>query len=131
MRFAFLFATIALIATPAFAAEGESFTGSGTWNNKRYGTRGPLNCVAESKDGKTWKATFTGKFRRSPFKFNAKFAGTKAKGRTNLKGTAIVDGDRYQWAGSIKGNVLNGQFRSQKGYFGNFTLRKAAGKKSQ
>ena len=128
MRIATLLCAFTLAATPAFAADGDGFTGSGTWNNKRYGTRGPLQCVATSKDGKTWTATFTGKFRRSPFKFNAKFASKKVKNRTNLGGTAVVDGDRYRWSGYIQGNKLVGQFRSQKGYFGGFVLNRAKAK---
>lgn len=129
MRTAVLLSVVTLAAAPAFAAEGESFAGSGTWNNKRYRTRGPLQCKAVSKDGKTWTATFTGKFRNSPFKFDAKFAAKKVRGRTNVGGTAIVDGDRYRWQGYFKGNQLVGQFRSQKGYFGGFVLTKPKEKK--
>lgn len=108
----------------AFAADEESKTWSGRWNNKRYNTTGTLTCNATTRDGgKTFTAKFEGLFKGEKFSYDVKFNGTKAKGRTNLKGTATLDGDRYQWAGYIRGNTLFGQFKSLKKYYGSFTLK--------
>ncbi|GAB4160899.1 MAG: hypothetical protein Tsb009_38210 [Planctomycetaceae bacterium] len=122
----FLTFTIVLSATSVLAAE-ETKTWRGTWRNKRYNTTGPLSCTATTTDGgKTWTAKFEGLFKREKFSYNVKFTGRKFKGRTLLKGTATLDGDRYQWAGYIRGNTLYGQFKSLKRYYGFFSLKEAS-----
>lgn len=121
MRLSLSVVPILLFAVP-LAAE-ETKTWQGTWRNLRYGTSGPLRCTATTADGKTYKATFDGMFRRSKFSFKANFAARKGRGQTNIGGTAVVEGDRYQWTGYIRGNTLYGRFRSQKGYFGFFQLK--------
>jgi hypothetical protein len=116
---------IILSASSLFAAE-ETKTWRGVWRNKRYNTTGPLMCKATTTDGgKTWTAKFEGLFKREKFSYSVKFNGTKRRGQTVLKGTAALDGDRYQWGGYIKGKVLYGQFKSLKKYYGFFSLKES------
>lgn len=108
---------------------GEEKTWEGKWNNKRFGTSGPLKCVAtETEDGK-WKATFSGKFQGEGFTYDVTFDGTPGKGQTDLSGTATVSGQGYQWTGSIKGKQLKGKYKSDGANFGEFTLTEAKKKK--
>lgn len=94
----------------------------GTWKNRKFNTTGPLKCTASTEDGKTWKATFDGKFMGEDFSYETEFSAKKARKQLNLSGKATLDGDRYEWAGHMKDDQLFGKFRSLKGYFGEFIL---------
>lgn len=116
------------IAAP-LAAQDQPRTWEGTWNNQKFGTKGPLKCVATEDDKGNFKATFTGTFQGDPFKYEATFA-SKKKGRNRriLSGTAVIRGHDYQWAGEMKGKSLIGKYRSSVGYFGTFVLKETSGK---
>ncbi len=116
--------TLLLIATPLFAAE-DARTWEGTWNNRKYGTKGPLKCVAVEGDKGVWTATFTGKFQGDPFTYKAKFQAKKSKKKKQLKlsGKATIRGHKYQWVGMMKGKSLKGKYKSTVGYFGTFILK--------
>jgi hypothetical protein len=106
-------------------AEPDSRTWKGTWVNKRYNSNGTLECVAKpGKDG-TWTATFSGVFMGKPFTYDVTFDGKAAGGQTILSGKAEINNQKYDWTGSIKGDTLKGQYRSNGGYFGDFTLKEA------
>jgi len=123
---AFITVTTLLIlgVSPLTAAE-ETKTWQGTWNNRKYGTSGPLKCVATKDEKGIWNATFTGKYKGDPFEYKTNFQSKPARGQENLSGKATVSGGRYQWKGSIKGNTLTGQYTSSMGYYGTFVLQEA------
>ena len=99
----------------------------GTWVNRKMGSSGPLQCSVEpGEDDAEWAAVFTGKFKGEGFKYEVKFAATKAGTKTNLKGSAKIDGDPYEWTGAIKGEAFSVKYRSEKGYNGEFTLKRQA-----
>ncbi len=115
-------ATLLCLLVAASAVAEESRTWEGTWNNKKYGTSGPLKCVATVGEDGTWKATFSGLFKKDPFSYDVEFTAKKGRGQTDLGGTATVSGHRYQWQGFAKGRRLVGEYRSANGYFGTFAL---------
>lgn len=114
-----------------FAAEEETRTFQGTWQNRRYKTSGPLRCKATSKDGKTWTGRFEGTFKGEKFGYDATFTATKKGAGSDLAGRATVDGDAYEWTGQMTKAALNGRFRSGKGHFGEFQLKEAAAKQKR
>ena len=126
---ALLAAGMLLATSLATAEESEqptTKTWSGTWTNRKYKSTGPLRCVATRKDDTTAEATFSGKYVNDPFSYNVTVT-TKIEGdRTSLTGTATLDGDRYQWSGYVRGQVLYGQFKSLKGHNGEFRLQESA-----
>jgi hypothetical protein len=116
-----IFATLCFVTTlPTFAQE--SRTWEGKWGNRKYGTSGPLKCVAaESKPG-MWNAAFSGSFKGSPFNFKVAFSGKPSRQGSSLGGQATIGGSRYQWSGSIQGRQLKGSYKALNGNYGEFTL---------
>jgi hypothetical protein len=113
-------------ATVALAREEKTW--EGTWTNKRYDTTGSLKCVAQpGKDG-TWKATFSGDFQGRAFSYDVTFKGKQGKGGEALSGSSTVNGYKYQWTGTLKGDTLTGRYRASNGYFGDFVLKAQAKK---
>ncbi|MCA9114644.1 MAG: hypothetical protein KDA79_06125 [Planctomycetaceae bacterium] len=116
---------LAVVLFPGVASADE-MTWEGTWNNKKYGTSGPLKCVAtETKKGQ-WSGTFTGTFKGDPFKYEATFRSRKARGGQALAGTATIRGHQYQWTGSMKDGTLSGKYRNNVGYYGEFVLQQSS-----
>ena len=114
-------AIVLFAVAPTFAADARTW--EGTWNNKKYGTSGPLKCVATPGEDGRWKATFSGTFKKDPFSYDVTFE-SEPKGRqTALGGTATISGHRYQWQGKLQGKTLFGEYRSKNGYFGSFSLK--------
>ena len=97
-------------------------TWEGTWMNRKFNSTGPLKCVATSKDESTAEATFSGTFMKDPFSYDVTVSATKERNQMTLTGTAQLDGDKYEWSGYVRGKVLYGQFKSLKGYNGEFRL---------
>ena len=87
-------------------------------------TRGPLKCVAARGDGASVKATFSGAFMGEGFEYRVNFTSQMEGTRVQLKGTATLDGDRYEWSGYVQGATLIGKFQSLKGNNGTFRLRR-------
>lgn len=119
------------MASPILAEDGgKKWEGEGKWNNRKYGTSGPLKCTATIDKNGTWKATFTGTFEGDPFKYEASFKSKAGKKQVDLAGTAKIRGHDYKWTGAVKGETLTGKYRSSVGYFGEFVLKeKKADKK--
>ena len=111
----------ALIVLSNFAIANQR-TWEGTWNNRKYGTRGPLQCVATEKRDGQWEATFTGKFRGDPFRYTATFQSSPARRGLQLQGNNTVRGHQYQWTGTLDARQLKGQYRNNVGYNGQFIL---------
>lgn len=114
---------LAVGPSDSLASNAETRTWEGTWNNRKYGTKGPLKCVAsETKPGR-WEATFTGLFQGDPFKYKATFLAKKGRGtQLALSGNATIRGHKYQWKGQMKGKGLRGDYDSSVGYNGQFIL---------
>ncbi|QDU64107.1 hypothetical protein Pan216_49960 [Planctomycetes bacterium Pan216] len=121
MKSLLIAALATLIATPLFAAESAK-TWEGTWNNRKYGTSGPLRCVATPGEDGVWTATFTGTFQGDPFKYDVTFDSKKSGRNQELKGTAVIRGHDYEWIGQMRGNKLLGKYRASVGYYGEFQL---------
>lgn len=106
-------------------ADEPSKTWEGTWVNKRYNTSGTLKCVAKpdkEKEG-TWKATFSGSFQGQPFSYDVTFEEKKGAKQSDLSGKSKIGNHNYEWTGAMKGDALTGQYKSNSGYYGNFTLK--------
>ena len=127
MKSGLLGVLLVLAATPLFG-DDEARTWEGRWNNRKFNTSGPLKCVATPSENGEWKATFSGTFRGEGFTYDVTFQSKAGRGQTDLAGTATIRGHEYEWAGSLKGNKLNGQYRSNVGYFGEFVLNEAKAK---
>lgn len=102
----------------------QTHTFAGQWNNKKYGTSGPLKCVMTEKTPNQWEAKFTGTFQNDPFSYEAKFRSKKVGKQLNVGGSSKVRGHDYQWTGIIKNGRLTAQYKSSVGYFGGFVMKK-------
>jgi hypothetical protein len=122
-------ATVALLGgLTAVGADEESRTWEGTWVNKKYNTNGTLKCVAKpGKDGK-WTATFSGLFMSEKFSYDVSFDEKKGSGKSDLSGKAEIKNQKYDWTGTLKGNTMTGNYRSNGGFFGDFTLKETTKK---
>ncbi len=78
----------------------------GNWNNRKYGTKGPVTCIAVVQDNQTWKASFVGTGLGKPFKYEATIKATSKGDQMQLKGESKVDGDSYTWNGYVRGKTL-------------------------
>lgn len=111
------------ILAPQLQAADAAKVYSGTWNNRKYKTQGPLTCNLNISSGATWKAKFTGKGLGKPFTYDTDLTVTKANNRLNLRGVSSVDGERYNWTGYISGANMVCSYRSASGNNGTFQLR--------
>lgn len=116
--------TILMTLLPSsFAAETRSW--SGKWNNRKYGTSGPLKCVGQSAMNGKWTAVFSGTFKGDPFEYRVQFVSRKAGSGEALAGKATVSGHPYEWTGGISARQLRGSYRSTNGNNGTFVLRES------
>ena len=118
-----LIACLWLLSLTVLQAADANRSWSGTWNNKKYKTKGPLTCTVTSVNGATWQATFSGKGLGNPFSYKATLKTAVKNGRTYLAGTTSVDGEAYKWSGYIQGKALVGSYRSATGNNGTFSLQ--------
>jgi hypothetical protein len=63
---------------------------------------------------------------RSPFKYDVTFTGKTTGTKTDFKGTTQVDGGDYEYAATLKGDVLNVKYRGWNGNNGDFTLKRSS-----
>lgn len=117
--FAFL---VSLLVGLSICSAADTRSWSGKWNNKKFGTSGPLNCEAVESSSGVWDAVFTGKFQGDPFEYRTKIKSREARGGLGLTGDSKIRGHQYQWTGSISGRQLRGTYRSNVGYYGEFVL---------
>ncbi len=96
---------------------------SGNWNNRKFGTKGPVTCIADMQDKEKWKASFEGVGIGNPFRYEVEITATEKEGQIQLQGKSSVDGDQYEWSGYVKGNTLYGRYRSGSGNNGEFQLK--------
>lgn len=107
-----------------FAAEAaKTKAWSGTWNNKKYNTTGELTCTVVGEQNGQWIAKFTGTGLGKPFNYTALITHKTVGTNTAMQGTTRVDGDMYNWSGSIRGDSMTGGFRSTTGNNGQFVLK--------
>lgn len=105
----------------AEAAKTKSW--SGTWNNKKYNTTGELTCSIIGEQNGQWIARFTGTGLGKPFNYTALITHKTVGTNTTMQGTTRVDGDMYNWSGTISGANMTGSFRSGTGNNGQFVLK--------
>jgi len=127
MRNALLFLIICLMHVSSPVAAQDQKTWTGKWNNRKYGTSGPLKCVAGDPRAGQWNAVFTGTFKGDPFKFRAAFHGKAGRQSTDLSGQSTIRGARYQWTGKIQGRQLTGSYKAANGNYGEFQLNETGG----
>jgi len=107
---------------PLLAADATK-SWSGTWSNKKFNTTGALTCSVIGNQNKQWIARFTGTGLGKPFNYTALITTTTNGNVISLSGTTKVDGDNYQWSGSVNGANMTGSFRSGTGNNGEFRLQ--------
>ncbi len=113
----------AVLCVGSVATGQNSLTWSGQWQNRKYGTSGPLKCVArETKPGQ-WSATFTGTFKGDPFQYKANFQSRAGRQGLELSGQSTVSGHRYQWTGGMSATQFRIKYRNRIGYNGDFVLK--------
>lgn len=98
---------------------------SGNWNNRKFGTKGPVTCIADMQNKEKWKASFEGVGLGNPFRYEVEITATEKEGQIQLQGKSSVDGDQYEWSGNVKGDTLYGRYRSGSGNNGEFQLKEA------
>jgi len=120
-----LLAALCLTCSAATAEDDapQQKTFQGQWNNQKYGTSGPLKCVARPADGGKVNATFSGMFKGDPFSYDVSFDTRPGRGKIDLAGKATVSGHLYEWTGSLSGETLTGKYTASSGYYGGFTLK--------
>jgi hypothetical protein len=113
----------AMKATAQEKPDEKPWKGTGTWNNRRFGTTGPITCAITPKDEKTWEAQFDGTGAGRKFSHKVTMETTKKSDRTLLQGTATIDGDTYRWTGYLNKEGLFGNYRAAGGNNGQFRLQ--------
>ena len=114
------------ITMPIGAADAPKDIGkawSGTWNNRKYNTSGPLTCTVIGEENGQWIARFSGTALGKPISYTAMIAPKQDGGRTTLTGTTKIDGSNYQWSGAIAGKSLTGNYRAANGNNGEIRLQ--------
>jgi len=101
---------------------------AGQFINRKTGARGPIRAHLKPSEDGPWEGKFEGTFRGQNFEYNVEFDATVKSKQTDLSGKATIDGDPYQWKGSLKGDSMTIDYKSSKGYNGLFTLKKTAAK---
>lgn len=104
------------------SAAAETRTWTGKWSNRKYGTSGPLKCVAEQKLEGRWSAVFNGTFKGDPFEYRVEFESKTSRSEEALAGKAKISGHPYQWTGAMSKRQLKGNYRSTNGNNGTFVL---------
>ena len=111
---------LASFAFPVSAQESRTWTGK--WNNRKFGTSGPLQCVAKESEPGRWQATFTGTFQGDPFEYQAMFESKASSRGLLVGGNSTIRGHKYDWTGVMNDRQLRGQYRNNVGYNGEFVL---------
>ena len=101
---------------------------SGTWNNRKYNTSGPLTCTVIGEENGQWIAKFTGTALGKPISYTAMITPKPGTGRTTLTGTTRIDGSIYNLSGAVAGNSLTGSYTAANGNNGEIRLQAAAKK---
>jgi hypothetical protein len=116
------FVCLTALDLPLLAADAAK-SWSGTWSNRKFNTTGALTCTVIGNQNNQWIARFTGTGLGKPFNYTALIT-TRTNGSVvSLSGTTKVDGDNYQWSGSVNGASMTGSFRSGTGNNGDFRLQ--------
>ena len=127
MKNALLFLIVCLMVVCSSATAHGQKTWAGKWNNRKYGTSGPLKCVGGESRAGQWNAVFTGTFKGDPFEFRAAFQGKAGRQSTVLSGQSTIRGAKYQWTGKIQGRQLTGSYKAANGNYGEFQLNETGG----
>ncbi len=116
--------SLAFVTTSLVAQQEREF--EGRWTNQRTGASGTMSCVATEPAPGQWKGVFRGVFQGKPFEYRVDFQ-SKANGADiQLAGAATIDGQSYQWEGSLRASQLRGRYRASNGWNGEFVLNETA-----
>jgi hypothetical protein len=119
--------TVAILLLFCMTSYGglSSWQGNGTWNNKKYGSKGTLSVDTKVLKGKEWTATFKGMFNKKPFEYNVKMTVYKKAGsKLYFKSVSDIGGDKYTWSAYISSTKMVGKFKAESGNNGAFILTK-------
>jgi len=116
--------TLIMLVPLAYAAEERVF--EGPWNNRRTGSSGTMICTASEVSPGQWKAAFRGMFQGTPFEYQVDFKSSASRSGNELLGTTTIDGQQYQWKGTLRASQLRGQYQATNGWNGEFTLNETA-----
>jgi hypothetical protein len=115
-----LFMTLILLGAVTEAADERVF--EGPWNNRRTGSSGTMTCTASEVAQGQWKAVFRGSFQGQPFEYSVDFLAKTNRMGSELEGSTTIDGQRYQWKGTLQASQLRGQYQASNGWNGEFVL---------
>jgi hypothetical protein len=90
----------------------------GQWQTTNRPLNGTMTCVVSDLGGGAWRGRFSGVWQGAAFDYTVEFTGSPDE----LRGTAMIDGASYRWAGSLE---PEGRFRgsfSGSRYEGHFNL---------
>jgi len=107
------------IVLMAFATASAKEVYEGTWVTTNRRLDGTMTCVVTNLGGNQWHGHFYGVWQDVPFSYKVDFSGPPAK----LRGTAVIDGARYEWTGEFSQGVFRGSFGGDR-YFGSFVLKR-------
>lgn len=117
---------ILLIMLVPFADAAEERVFEGPWNNRRTGSSGTMICTASEVAPGKWKAAFRGTFQGNPFEYQVDFQSIASRAGNELAGATTIDGQQYQWKGTLVASQLRGQYQASNGWNGEFTLNETA-----
>jgi hypothetical protein len=119
----FLICCLVLLAGSVSTTLVRGDTYEGTWNTTNRKLDGTMTCVVRQLDDQKWSGRFYGIWQGVDFDYTVTFTGP----RSDLQGTATIDGAEYGWRGVISDRSFRGSFQGTR-YDGYFVLveKKAA-----
>lgn len=91
----------------------------GTWETTNRPLDGIQTAVVKRITEEEWQARFYGIWQGVDYDYTVKFTGPPHK----LRGTATIDGARYQWQGKINQETFKATFTGDR-YTGSFNLKR-------
>src|SRR5687767_8654365 len=99
-----LIGALLFVATANAGAKDRVY--EGTWNTINRPLDGTMTCVVKEQGNNRWRGTFSGVWYGQEFSYTVEFSGPPER----LRGTAVIDGANYEWAGEMTDDSLNGRF---------------------
>lgn len=105
---------LCLFGTVALAGE---YKFEGPWKTTNRRLDGVQTCIVTWDGKESWSGRFYGIWQGVDFDYTVKFQGPPHA----LKGTAVIDGARYSWTGTIDREKFVGSFTGDR-YTGSFNM---------
>jgi hypothetical protein len=109
--------TMVILLPGRLGLRAEDYLYQGGWNTTNRRLDGVMTCVVKSTGHHKWQGRFYGNWQGAAFDYTETFTGPAR----DLRGTASIDGARYEWNGSITPERFRGTFTGDR-YKGNFDL---------